>query len=121
MSKDVEREVLKMYDRSRPNEDDLFETSRVNHIAWSLAVFCAGLAIWLGIALVNAENQRYALLTNQCPDPLFKGAIDKACLVTVHSREHWWEHLWYAATHVRPESEPVERYPARRQAPAAAR
>ena len=105
MSKDVEREVLKMYDGSRPNEDDLFETSHVNHVAWSLAVFFAGVAVWLAIALVNAENQRYALMTNKCPDPLFKGGIDKACLVTVRSRDHWWEHLWHAVTnvHARPE------------------
>ncbi|WP_288380233.1 hypothetical protein [uncultured Massilia sp.] len=101
MSNDVEREVLKMYDGSRPNEDDLFETSNVNHIAWGLAIFFAGLAIWLAIALVHAENQRYALMTNKCPDPLFKGGIDKACLVTVRSRDHWWEHLWYGFTHVR--------------------
>ena len=109
MSKDVEREVLKMYDGSRPNEDDLFETSNVNHIAWSLAAFFGGLAIWLAIALVNAENQRYALMTNKCPDPLFKGGIDKACLVTVRSRDHWWEHLWYGFTHVRTVSETTQR------------
>lgn len=115
MSKDVEREVLKMYDGSRPNEDDLFETSYVNHIAWSVAVLCTGIAIWLGIALVNAENQRYALMTNKCPDPLFKGGIDKACLVTVRSRDHWWEHLWYGLTHVSGQyDEHVSRYPARR-------
>jgi hypothetical protein len=115
MSNDVEREVLKMYDGSRPNEDDLFETSYVNHIAWSLAVFFAGVAVWLGIALVNAENQRYALMTNKCPDPLFKGGIDKACLVTVRSRDHWWEHLWVGITHVRGQyDEHVSRYPARR-------
>ncbi|WP_020652541.1 hypothetical protein [Massilia niastensis] len=101
MSKDVEREVLKMYDGSRPNEDELFETSNVNHIAWSLAVLFAGIAVWLAIALVNAENQRYALMTNKCADPVFKGEVDKKCLVTVHSREHWWEHLWVGATHVR--------------------
>lgn len=105
MSKDVEREVLKMYDGSRPNEDELFETSHVNHIAWSLAVFFAGVALWLAIALVHAENQRYALMTNKCPDPLFKGGIDKACLVLVRSRDHWWEHLWYAVTHVHARSE----------------
>jgi hypothetical protein len=102
MSKDVEREVLKMYDRSRPDEDQLFETSNVNHIAWSLAVLFAGIAIWLAIALVNAENQRYALMTGQCQDPVFKGELNEQCLITVRSRDHWWEHLWYAATHVRP-------------------
>ncbi|MFC0250802.1 hypothetical protein [Massilia consociata] len=108
-NKDVEREVLKMYDGSRPNEEDLFETSNVNHVAWSLAVFFAGVAVWLAIALVNAENQRHALMTNKCPDPLFKGGIDKACLVTVRSRDHWWEHLWYGVTHVRPSSEQSRR------------
>jgi hypothetical protein len=109
MREDVEREVLKMYDGSRPDEDKLFETSNVNHIAWSLAVFCAGIAVWLAIALVNAENQRHALMSNKCPDPLFQGGIDKACLVTVRSRDHWWEHLWYAVTHVRARPEVSER------------
>jgi hypothetical protein len=101
---DVEREVLKIYDGSRPNEEDLFETSNVNQLAWTLVVVFAGLILWLCIALVNAENQRYALMTNKCPDPLFKGAIDQQCLVLVRSRDHWWEHLWYAVTHVKPAS-----------------
>jgi hypothetical protein len=43
-------------------------------------------------------------MTNKCPDPLFKGAIDQQCLVLVRSRDHWWEHLWYAVTHVKPAS-----------------
>ena len=98
---DGERKVLELYEGARPRDENLFETSNVNHIAWSLAAFFGGLAIWLAIALVNAENQRYALMTNKCPDPLFKGGIDKACLVTVRSRDHWWEHLWYGFTHVR--------------------
>lgn len=101
MSNDVEREVLKMYEGSRPDEDNLFETSRVNHYAWSLAVLFGLLAIWLAIALVNAENQRHALATNRCPDPVFKTGIDKKCLVTVRSRDHWWEHLWYGVKNVR--------------------
>ncbi len=99
---DVEREVLKMFDGSKPADEDLFETSNVNQLAWTLAVLFGGLAIWLSIALVNVENQRYALMTNKCPDPVFKGEIDKRCLVHVHSREHWWEHWWYAFTHVTP-------------------
>jgi hypothetical protein len=104
---DVEREILKIYDGSRPTEEDLFETSTVNQLAWTLVVILAGLVIWLAIALVNAENLRYALMTNKCPDPLFKGAIDQQCLVTVHSRPHWWQHLWYAVTHVIPEAPPA--------------
>lgn len=101
MSDDVERELLKMYDRSRPDEDKLYDTSNFNHLAWSLVALFAFIAVWLAIALVNAENQRHALARNMCPDPVFKAGIDKKCLVTVRSRDHWWEHLWYAARNVR--------------------
>ena len=114
---DVEKKVLQMYDRSKPVEEDLFETSNVNQVAWTLATLFIGLTFWLSIALVNAENQRYALITNKCPDPLFAGAIDKQCLVLVRSREHWWEHWWYAVTHVTPER--PEPPPVRRVKPAA--
>jgi hypothetical protein len=41
-------------------------------------------------------------MSNKCPDPVFKGAIDQQCLARVHSREHWWQHLGYAMTHVMP-------------------
>lgn len=99
---DVEREVLRIYDQSKPVEEDLFETSHVNQVAWTLVVVLAGLVIWLVIALVNAENQRYALMTNKCADPLFKGELDRKCLVMVRSRDHWWEHLGYAMTNLRP-------------------
>lgn len=98
---DKEGKILKIYDGSLPVEEDLFERSYVNQLAWTLAVLFGGLVIWLAIALVNAENQRYALATGKCADPLFKGEIDQKCLVMVHSREHWWEHLWYGMTHVR--------------------
>ena len=73
-----ERKVLEMYEGARPREEDLFETSHVNHVAWSLVVILFGICIWLCIALVNAENQRYALMTNKCPDPVFKTGVDKA-------------------------------------------
>jgi hypothetical protein len=99
---EAEREILKIYEGSRPREEDLFETSHVNHLAWTLVVLFAFGVLWLSIALVNAENQRYALMTNKCPDILFKGEIDKQCLVTVESRDHWWEHWWYGVTHVTP-------------------
>ena len=100
---DTEGKILRIYDKSKPRDEDLYESSNVNHVAWSLVVLFGGLVIWLAIALVNAENQRYALITNKCQDPLFKGEVDKACLVTVHSREHWWQHLWYGFTHVNPD------------------
>jgi hypothetical protein len=110
---DAEREILKIYEGSRPRDEDLFETpSHVNLVAWTLVVLFAFGLIWLSIALVNAENQRYALMTNKCPDMLFKGEIDKQCLVTVESRAHWWEHWWYGVTHVmppKPEPPPVIR------------
>jgi len=109
MSNDVERDILKIYEGSRPKEENLFETSNVNHFAWSLALIFVLTTIWFGIALVNAENQRYALAQNLCPDQVFKSGFDKKCLVTVHSRDHWWEHLWYAATHVRPSPENTSR------------
>ena len=101
---DGERKVLELYEGARPREENLFETSNVNHIAWSLVVILFGLVLWLCIALVNAENQRNALITNKCPDPVFKSGVDKACLYTVRSRDHWWEHLWYGFTHVKPDT-----------------
>jgi hypothetical protein len=85
---DVEGKILRIYDKSKPEEEHLFDSSNWNHLAW---------------CLVMAENQRNALMTNQCADPVFKGSIDQKCLLTVHSREHWWQHLWYGVRHVRPE------------------
>jgi hypothetical protein len=99
---DVEEKLLKIYDGSKPDVDNLFETSTVNQLAWTLVAVLTGVVLWLCIALVNAENQRYALMTKQCADPVFKGDVDQRCLLTVSSRDHWWEHLWYGATHVRP-------------------
>lgn len=103
---DVERKVLKMYDGSKPVDEDLFETSSVNQVAWTLVVLFAGMVVWLCIALVNAENQRFALETKKCADPLFKGEIDQKCLVMVRSRDHWWQHVGYALTHVTPSALP---------------
>lgn len=105
MSK-AERDILKIYEGSRPRDEDLFETSNVNQLAWTLVVIFAFAIVWLSIAIVNAENQRYALMTNKCPDQLFKGEIDRQCLVHVHAREHWWENWWYAVTHVMPPEPP---------------
>lgn len=98
---DKEKKILKIYDGSMPVEEDLFETSYVNHVAWTIAVLMLGLVLWLAIALVNAENQRHALMQKQCADPVFKGEIDVVCMQTVNSRENWWEHLWYAMTHLK--------------------
>jgi hypothetical protein len=97
-----EGKILAIYDKSAPDIADLFESSTINHWAWSGLIIAIGFACWLAIALVTAENERYALVTGKCQDPVFEGAVDMRCLETVHSREHWWEHL-YAAL-VRPKS-----------------
>lgn len=102
---DVEKKILQMYDGSRPVEEDLFESNLINQVAWTLVVILLGLVLWLAIALVNAENQRHALMTKQCADPVFKGEVDVRCLQVVNSRAHWWEHLWYGITHVQPAEE----------------
>ena len=100
----VEGKILKIYDKSKPDEEHLFDSSNWNHLAWCLVVVLACLVFWLAIALVNAENQRNALVSRQCQDPIFKGEIDQQCLATVHSREHWWQHLWYGMRHVKQEA-----------------
>jgi hypothetical protein len=101
MSDDKEKRILSMFEKSSPKEEDLFETSYVNHIAWSIAVVALGLIVWLAIALVRAENQRYALESGMCQDPVFKGTVSQECMKTVRSRDHWWEHLWFGIRHVR--------------------
>ncbi len=99
---EAEKKILKIYDGSMPVEEDLFEKSWINQLAWTLVVLFAGLAVWLAISLVNAENQRHALMTKQCVDPVFKTDVDVACLQLVNSRAHWWNHLWYGMTHLSP-------------------
>ncbi len=101
---DAEGKILKMYDRSKPEDEDLTDTKYYLHWLWGVVAVLVAMVFWLCIALVNAENQRYALATNKCADPVFKGEIDRQCLRTVRSRDHWWEHLWYGVSHVRPEA-----------------
>jgi hypothetical protein len=108
---DAEGKILRIYDRSKPEDEDLHDTHYYLHWAWALVAVLVGVAVWLSVALVNAENQRNALMTKQCADPLFKGEVDRQCLVLVSSREHWWQHLWYGVTHLSPErpAEPPKR------------
>ncbi|HEX8479911.1 MAG TPA: hypothetical protein VF663_16315 [Telluria sp.] len=98
-----EGKILKIYEGSRAREEELYDLTWVNQVAWTLMVLFAGIIVWLAIALVNAENQRYALVSGKCGDPVFKGSFDQKCLSLVRSRDHWWEHLWYGVTHVKPE------------------
>jgi len=102
--KNVEGKILHIYDKSKPDEEHLFDSSNWNHVAWCLVIALAGLAFWLALSLINAENQRNALMTNKCADPVFKGELDQKCLLTVHSREHWWQHLGYGMAHLSPEA-----------------
>ncbi len=46
-------------------------------------------------ALAKTENQRYALYKYECEDPLFK-SHDVKCLEQIHTREHWWQHVYAA-------------------------
>jgi hypothetical protein len=101
---DAEGKILKIYDKSKPEDEDLTDVHYHMYWAWGLVAALVGVVFWLCVALVNAENQRYAMLTNKCADPVFKGDIDRQCLRTVNSRDHWWEHLWYGVSHVRPEA-----------------
>lgn len=97
---DKEGKVLKIYDGSRARDEDLYDLTWVNQVAWTLSVVFAGVIVWLCIALVHAENERFALISGKCADPVFKNTFDRKCLALVHSRDHWWEHLWYGVTHV---------------------
>jgi len=106
---DAEGKILKMYDKSKPEDEDLTDTKYYLHWLWGVVAVLVGMVFWLCIALVNAENQRYALLTNKCADPVFKGEVDRQCLRIVSSRDHWWEHLWYGVTHLRAEQPEARR------------
>lgn len=99
---EAEAQVMKIYKESSPALENLFEWAYINHVAWSLVVVFFGLILWLCVALVNAENQRNALATKQCMDPIFKTELDKKCLRNVQSREHWWQHLSYALSNLSP-------------------
>ncbi|MET3132178.1 hypothetical protein AAKU55_002448 [Oxalobacteraceae bacterium GrIS 1.11] len=74
----------------------------MKQLPWTLLALTTGLIFWLGLAVVNAENQRNALITRVCADPVFKGEVDAKCLANIASRPHWWQHLSYAMSHLRP-------------------
>lgn len=101
--KEREEGAMKLYDSLEPDESRLFSVSNVNHLAWCLVVALLVLAGWLAASLVNAENQRNALMTKQCQDRVFKEEVDKTCLLNVRSREHWWQHLAYGLGHLSPD------------------
>jgi len=49
-----EGKVLKIYDGSRARDEDLYDLTWVNQVAWTLSVVFAGVIVWLCIALVHA-------------------------------------------------------------------
>ncbi len=59
-------------------------------------VLCAFILVWLAIALVRAENQRYALLLGMCTQEAPIRMVDFDCLDRVQTRTGWWWHLFYA-------------------------
>lgn len=73
----------------------------MKQLPWTLCVLALALVFWLSLAVVSTENQRNALVSKTCADPMFKGEVDAKCLASVQSRAHWWQHLTYAMTHVR--------------------
>jgi hypothetical protein len=72
----------------------------MKQLPWTLLAIAFGLLVWVGSAVVHAENQRNALMTGACADPVFKGEVSKKCLADVNSRAHWWQHLAYAMSHL---------------------
>ncbi len=98
---ETEKKVMSIYRQTLPPRVFAGEASAINHFAWSLLAIAIGLILWLAIALINAENQRNALMTKACQDRVFAAETDTHCLAFVKSRAHWWEHLSYALTHVR--------------------
>lgn len=95
-----EKAVMAMYAAARPEEYSGAPSS-FNHLAWSLLAIAVGLIAWLLIALSNAENQRNALMTRVCQDRVYPAETDMRCLERVITREHWWQHVHYALTHLR--------------------
>ncbi|KAB8041404.1 hypothetical protein [Janthinobacterium aquaticum] len=69
----------------------------MKQLPWILCALVLALAAWLALAVVATENQRNALSAKACPSQ-----SDARCLQSVQSREHWWQHLGYAMTHLRP-------------------
>jgi hypothetical protein len=53
------------------------------------------IVVWLCLALVRVENQRYALAVGMCRDSA-SGVADWKCLRSVQTRTSWLWHLYYA-------------------------
>jgi hypothetical protein len=69
-------------------------------LPWILLALALGLMLLLALALAGTENARHAMMSQACP--VIHGEVDRVCMDSVSSREHWWQHLAYAMTHLRP-------------------
>jgi hypothetical protein len=98
--KEKEEGVMAMYRDSLP-PDYVEEADTTNYFGWTLLSMALGLVAWVLISRSNAENQRNALMTKACQDPVFAAEIDRKCLSMVRTRDHWWEHVYYALGHLR--------------------
>ena len=49
--------------------------------------------VWLSAALVEAENQRYALSLGMCIDE--RKVADYTCLKALETRTAWYWHIYY--------------------------
>lgn len=96
-----EKKVMAIYRATRPPSVFAGVPSTTNHLAWSSLAISVGLILWLTIAVVNAENLRQALATKACRDRVFAAELDQRCLAFVQTRDHWWQHVQYALTHLR--------------------
>lgn len=65
-------------------------------LPWILCAVALAFVAWLALAVASVESQRQALAAKAC------AAADAQCLAAAQTREHWWQHLAYAMTHVRP-------------------
>ena len=89
-----------MYRETRPPRVFVGEPSTTNHAPWSLLAVTVGAIVWLTIAVVHTENERNALFTRACQDRVFDAELDQHCIAFVQTRDHWWQHVGYALSHV---------------------
>ena len=52
--------------------------------------------IWLTVALVRTENERYAMTLGMCMKEAPFVSADYECLKTIRTRTAWWWHVYYA-------------------------
>lgn len=64
-------------------------------LPWILCAVALACVAWLALAVVSVESQRNTLAARAC------AATDAQCMASAQKREHWWQHLAYAMTHVR--------------------